>query len=143
VLKASGHVERFNDFVVKDSKNEDKFWRADKLLEEVMEKRIADAKTPEEKKEFQQVFNAADSYSKEDLIGIFEKYQIFAPESGNRLTDPVDFNLMFATPVGPTGKETGYLRPETAQGIFLNYKWCKEQNSDRMPMGIAQIGKVR
>ena len=46
-----------------------------------------------------------------------------------QLTEPVEFNLMFPTPIGPVGNITGYLRPETAQGIFLNFKYCLEQNA--------------
>ena len=45
---------------------------------------------------------------------------------------------MFPTPIGPTGQLSGYLRPETAQGIFLNFKFCLEQNAGNMPFGISQ-----
>ena len=45
---------------------------------------------------------------------------------------------MFPTPIGPTGQLSGYLRPETAQGIFLNFKFCLEQNSGNVPFGISQ-----
>lgn len=141
VLKASGHVDRFNDFIVKDSKDESKFYRADKLLEEVMEKKITGTSSEALRKEYQGVINQADSYSKGDLMAIFAKYGITAPETGNPLTEPKEFNLMFPTPIGPSGLVQGYLRPETAQGIFLNYKFCLEQNANHLPMGVAQIGK--
>jgi glycyl-tRNA synthetase len=49
---------------------------------------------------------------------------------------------MFPTPIGPAGLIQGYLRPETAQGIFLNYKFCLEQNANKLPFGVAQIGKA-
>lgn len=55
------------------------------------------------------------------------EYGVKAPETGNDLTEPYEFNLMFPTPIGPSGLLQGYLRPETAQGIFLNYKFCAEQ----------------
>merc|ERR1719446_861167 len=74
------------------------------------------------------------------MMEVFAKYDIRA-ESGNRLTEPEAFNLMFPTPIGPAGLIQGYLRPETAQGIFLNYKYCLEQNANRLPFGVAQIGK--
>jgi len=45
-----------------------------------------------------------------------------APETGNDLTDPFPFNLMFATSIGPSGTQQGFLRPETAQGIFVNFR---------------------
>ena len=46
---------------------------------------------------------------------------------------------MYPTSIGPTGDQVGYLRPETAQGIFLNYKFCYEQNGGNIPFGIAQV----
>jgi hypothetical protein len=49
-------------------------------------------------------------------------YGIKAPETGNDISDPFPFNLMFKTSIGPKGDVTGYLRPETAQGIFVNFK---------------------
>jgi len=75
-------------------------------------------------------------------MDVFKKYGIRNPDNGNELTDPEPFNLMFPTPIGPEGLIQGYLRPETAQGIFLNYKFCLEQNANRLPMGVAQVGKV-
>jgi glycyl-tRNA synthetase len=142
-LKASGHVERFNDFMVKDLEDPSKFYRADKLLEEVMESKMEDEGcSPEEKKEYEIVKNQADAYDKQELHGIFQKYQIKAPETGNDLSEPYEFNLMFPAPIGPAGLQKGYLRPETAQGIFINYKYCLDQNNKRVPFGIAQVGKV-
>ena len=143
VLAASGHVERFNDFIVKDSGDPNIFFRADKLLEDVMDQRMADKEcTPALKIELQKVKNQADAYSKDELHAVFQTYQIKSPDTGNALTEPVEFNLMFATPIGPIGNLTGYLRPETAQGIFLNFKFCLEQNAGAMPFGVAQVGKA-
>jgi len=142
VLKASGHVDRFSDFLVRDSGDEKKFFRADKLLEDVMEEKLKEKDLSAEKlKEYAVVRNQADAYTKEELIEIFQKYDVRAPDSGNKLTEPEPFNLMFPTPIGPSGLIQGYLRPETAQGIFLNYKYCLEQNANRLPFGVAQIGK--
>merc|ERR1719499_582480 len=93
------------------------------------------------KKEYTVVRNQADAYSKDELHEVFQKYGVKAPDSGNNLTDPEPFNLMFPTPIGPSGLIQGYLRPETAQGIFLNYKYCLEQNANKLPFGVAQIGK--
>lgn len=142
VLKASGHVDRFNDFMVRDTLNPDKFYRADKLLEEVMEAKLKEAGvSAAQQKEYNIVKAQADAYTKEELMGVFEKYGIKAPDSGNELSEPFEFNLMFPVPIGPFGFISGYLRPETAQGIFLNYKYCLEQNANRLPFGIAQVGK--
>merc|ERR1719201_3065554 len=92
--------------------------------------------------ELTKVKNQADAYSKDELWEVFQKYEIKSPDTKNDLTEPVEFNLMFPTPIGPTGMLTGYLRPETAQGIFLNFKFCLEQNSNQMPFGVAQVGKA-
>jgi len=143
VLKASGHVDRFNDFMVKDTGDESKFYRADKLLEEIMDEKMKAADlTEDQRKEYTIVRNQADAYSREEIGALFKKYGIKAPETGNELSDPYEFNLMFPTPIGPGGYMQGYLRPETAQGIFLNYKFCCEQNANRLPFGCAQVGKA-
>ena len=104
-------------------------------------------------------------------LQMFPAKEIKSPETGNDLSEPYEFNLMFPTPIGPGGYLQGYLRPETAQGIFLNYKclwmqadasimqhqsflggrwvafinlpsrYCLEQNSNRLPFGVAQVGR--
>merc|ERR1712048_259260 len=106
------------------------------------EKKLEEAEITEaQRAEYTTVKNQADAYSKDDLHAIFQKYQIKAPDSGNDLSEPYPFNLMFPTPIGPGGYLQGYLRPETAQGIFLNYKFCLEQNYNRLPFGVAQVGR--
>jgi glycyl-tRNA synthetase len=142
VLKASGHVDRFSDFLVRDTADEKKFFRADKLLEDVMEEKLkAKDITDAQAKEYTVVRNQADAYSKEELHEVFQKYDIRSPDSGNALTEPEPFNLMFPTSIGPSGNVQGFLRPETAQGIFLNYKYCLEQNANKLPFGVVQVGK--
>lgn len=66
------------------------------------------------------------------------------PECGGELTDTRKFNLMFKTHIGPTDDNTSliYLRPETAQGIYVNYKNIIQSNRMKVPFGIAQIGKA-
>merc|ERR1719235_84358 len=100
------------------------------------------AEDPKNKREYTAVRNQADAFSKAELYAVFQKYGIKSPETGNDLSEPYEFNLMFPTPIGPGGYLQGYLRPETAQGIFLNYKFCCEQNSNRLPFGVAQVGKA-
>lgn len=142
VLDASGHVERFSDFMCKDSKDESKFYRADKLLEDHIEAMIEKKDwSMGNEKELQKVFNQADAYDAAELGQKLKEFGIKAPDTGNDLTDPYPFNLMFPTNIGPSGKEQGFLRPETAQGIFVNFKYCFEQ-SGGVPIGIAQIGKA-
>jgi len=66
------------------------------------------------------------------------------PECGGELTDTRKFNLMFKTNIGPVDDGSGliYLRPETAQGIYVNYKNVSQSNRMKIPFGIAQIGKA-
>jgi glycyl-tRNA synthetase len=70
-----------------------------------------------------------------------KKHQIVNPETGNELTQPVEFNLMFESNIGPTGQIKGYLRPETAQGHFVNFARLLEFNNGRVPFASAQIGR--
>lgn len=140
VLKASGHVDRFADYMVKDVKTGD-CYRADHLLEGHLEKLLVDKKLEEEKrKEYEGVIGQIDNYGMKELGDLLTKYDAKAPMTGNDLTEPVEFNLMFATSIGPSGLIPGYLRPETAQGIFVNFKRLLEANNGRLPFAAAQIG---
>lgn len=82
-----------------------------------------------------------DNYQGKDLDALIKKLDIRAPESNNTLTEPALFNLMFDTKIGPTGQFKGYLRPETAQAHFINFKRLLESNNDQMPFASASIGK--
>ena len=66
------------------------------------------------------------------------------PECGGELTEPKNFNLMFKTHVGPVENEgsTVYLRPETAQGIYVNFRNVLQSSRQKIPFGIAQVGKA-
>ncbi len=75
-----------------------------------------------------------------DLDKVIEELKIKAPETNNELSQALPFNLMFETLIGPTGTQKGYLRPETAQGIFINFRRLIEFNNGRMPFAAAQIG---
>jgi glycyl-tRNA synthetase len=66
-----------------------------------------------------------------------KRLDIRSLESGNEVSEPVLFNLMFATQIGPTGQFEAFLRPETAQGHFLNFKKLLEFNTDQMPFASA------
>lgn len=56
------------------------------------------------------------------LGNMLTAYGVKAPETGNELSQPFPFNLMFKTSIGPRSDQVGYLRPETAQGIFVNFR---------------------
>jgi glycyl-tRNA synthetase len=74
------------------------------------------------------------------MTQIFQKLQIKSPDTGNELSAPEPFNLMFKTEIGPSTNLVGYLRPETAQGMFVNFHKLLEFNGGRLPFAAAQIG---
>ncbi len=120
VFVASGHLEKFSDLLVRCTGCLLSF-RADHLLEDVIEN--------------------ADALSREDLASELKERDIRCPECSSELGDPEDFNLMFSTFIGPGKEKRAYLRPETAQSIFMDFNHLYRFNRDRMPFGVAQIGK--
>ena len=106
---------------------------------------------PQVQKYQQQIDELQDRFSKamenndlKDLKQIIEDYEIADPVSGTKnWTDVRQFNLMFSTDVGSTSEEasTLYLRPETAQGIYVNFLNVQKTSRKNLPFGIAQIGK--
>eukprot|EP01134_Creolimax_fragrantissima_P003720 CFRG3720T1 len=160
VLKASGHVDRFTDLMCQDTVTGENF-RADHLLEAELERLLEGKDTPSELRERARVtLPLVDGLSgdKENLWRVMCEFNVRSPSvkeltkaekkanpnhvpEGNPLSEPVDFNLMFCTSIGPTGNVKGFLRPETAQGIFTNFKRLYEFNNKRLPMAVAQIGK--
>ncbi|TIB68089.1 hypothetical protein E3P77_01274 [Wallemia ichthyophaga] len=169
VLKTSGHVDKFTDWMCRDTKTGDIF-RADHLVEAVLEARlkgdkeargeqqIEQPKEDEKKKkkkvkssavklddavvqQYETILAQIDNFDGEGLADLIEKHSIKSPESQNDLTKPVEFNLMFESSIGPTGQVKGYLRPETAQGHFVNFGRLLEFNNGRVPFASAQIGK--
>ncbi|OWF40012.1 Glycine--tRNA ligase [Mizuhopecten yessoensis] len=142
VLKASGHVERFQDHMVKDLKNGACF-RADHLVEGFFEKVLSDKKVAAAKKdEIRQILPRIEGMTKEELGELIRKYEMKSPVTGNDVSDPMEFNLMFGTSIGPTGQIKGFLRPETAQGIFVNFKRLLQFNQGKLPFAAAQIGNA-
>ncbi|KAH8817216.1 glycyl-tRNA synthetase [Xylogone sp. PMI_703] len=169
VLQTSGHVDRFADWMTKDPGNGE-ILRADHLVENVLESRLKGDKEargqkveqkedqkPKKKKaaavqavklddavvqEYEEVLAKIDNYGGPELGELMEKYDIRNPSTGNKTTPPVEFNLMFQIPnIGPSSALRGYLRPETAQGQFLNFAKLLEYNNGRMPFASASIGK--
>lgn len=116
VLETSGHAERFADLMVKDLKTGECF-RADHLLEGFIEKQCSDKSVSQDMKdELKKLEPLIEGMSKEELGETMKKYEVKAPVSGNDITDPMEFNLMFKSEIGPTGQLPSFLRPETAQG---------------------------
>jgi glycyl-tRNA synthetase len=122
VWKASGHVAGFSDPLVEDTKTK-KRYRADHLLEDAG----VDPK----------------GMKIAEMDAAIKEKGIKSPD-GNPLGDVRQFNMMFKTHVGATEDESAisYLRPETAQGIFVNFKNVLDSFHPKLPFGIAQIGKA-
>jgi len=141
VLRTSGHVEKFTDFMCKDTKTGD-CHRADKILEDKIDDMVEKGEfaTEKDKADGLAARSSADAFSRDELEVVLKKYSVVSPTTGNELGPPFPFNLMFVTSIGPTGKSVGYLRPETAQGIFVNFRRLLEYNGGRMPFAAAQVG---
>lgn len=121
VWETSGHVGGFNDPLVIDQKT-NKRYRADHLLEDA-------GVDPA-------------GMSLEQMGAAIREKGLKSPE-GNPLSEPQQFNMMFKTFVGSIegGETPVYLRPETAQGMFVNFKNVQDSFHPKLPFGIAQIGK--
>ncbi|XP_062225506.1 glycine--tRNA ligase, mitochondrial 1-like [Phragmites australis] len=143
VLKASGHVEKFTDLMVKDEKTGN-CYRADHLLKDFCKEKLERDSTlpPEKAEEFNRILAILDDLSAEQLGAKIKEYGIVAPDTKNPLSDPYPFNLMFQTCIGPSGLSPGYMRPETAQGIFVNFRDLYRYNGERLPFAAAQIGQA-
>ncbi len=142
--KASGHVDSFNDPMI-DNKDSKKRYRADVLVEEhaaVFERAGDIEKANGLTGALARLLEAEDLEGVRDLI---TNEGIKCPISGtSNWTDVRQFNLMFSTQVGSVAEDstTIYLRPETAQGIFVNFLNVQKTARMKVPFGIAQIGKA-
>ncbi|MGG3893643.1 glycine--tRNA ligase [Geobacillus stearothermophilus] len=127
--EASGHLGNFNDPMV-DCKQCKARHRADKMIEKALEE-----------KGIEMIVDGLPLAKMDELI---KEYDIACPECGSRdFTNVRQFNLMFKTYQGVTESSANeiYLRPETAQGIFVNFKNVQRTMRKKLPFGIAQIGK--
>ncbi|HTO15923.1 MAG TPA: glycine--tRNA ligase [Edaphocola sp.] len=140
VWKASGHIDNFSDPMI-DNKDSKKRYRVDHLIEGHAE--ILEEEKGKELLAKMDALLAKDDY--EGLKILIEDYKISCPISKTvNWTDVRQFNLMFSTEVGSVSDETNkiYLRPETAQGIFVNFLNVQKTARMKIPFGIAQIGKA-
>lgn len=139
VLKASGHVDKFSDLMVKDAETAE-CHRADHLLRDHLNALIDSGSRPHENDEMLALRERLDELTQADMDEMLAKYGARAPETGNALTPAYPFNLMFRTSIGPSGLMPGFLRPETAQGIFVNFKRLLEYTGGKLPFACAQVG---
>ena len=144
IWKASGHVDGFNDPMI-DNKDSKKRYRADQLLEDKIARYEKDGKTDKAAKLQTDMDDALKAEDLSRLKSLIEEHEIACPVSGTKnWTEVRQFNLMFSTQFGAMaeGSEEVYLRPETAQGIFVNFLNVQKSGRMKIPFGIAQIGKA-
>lgn len=115
VFKASGHLEKFQDILV-ECKSCGESFRADHLL-------------------------ADDNMDIDGIRRAIKERDIRCLECGGELSEPKGFNLMFKTQIGARSDKVGYLRPETAQGMFLNFALLYRYFREKLPFGVVQIGR--
>ncbi|MBR3300605.1 MAG: glycine--tRNA ligase [Clostridia bacterium] len=128
---ASGHLAGFSDPLMDCRECHERF-RADKIIEDWCAENGFELEKP------------IDAYSQEEMKNFVEEHGINCPSCGkHNFTDIRQFNLMFKTFQGVTedAKNTVYLRPETAQGIFVNFANVQRTSRKKLPFGIGQIGK--
>lgn len=166
----SGHVDRFTDLMVKDTVTNDCLRADKYLEEKIDERLNAkEGISAEEAERLSLLRRQADALSVEEMKKALQDLDVRSP-AGNPLSDPFPFNLMFGLKIGPKDESSatsedvhgssnnkkltqnksasharsaegkGYLRPETAQGIFVNFRRLLEFNGGRMPFAAAQLG---
>lgn len=120
VFKASGHLDKFADKITYCTRCGSPF-RADHLVKEFYEN--------------------PDAMTERELDQAFVDKGVVCPECGGKLGPVEDFNLMFRTTIGPSSSRVGFLRPETAQGIFVNFLNLYRYNREKLPLGVMQTGR--
>jgi glycyl-tRNA synthetase len=125
VFEASGHLDGFDDMLVECGECGESH-RADHLIEDATE------------------VEEAESLPIPEVEELIATYEIACPSCGAPLAgrSVEEFNLMFETAIGPGSGQPGYLRPETAQGIFVEFPRLKEYARNKLPFGITQIGRA-
>ncbi|WP_028522629.1 glycine--tRNA ligase [Runella limosa] len=142
--KASGHVDGFNDPMI-DNKDSKKRYRADQLLEGKAEQYAADGQAEKAQELLNEMGRLLGDNNLEAVRELIIAEGIKCPISGtSNWTEVRQFNLMFSTQVGSVAEDSNliYLRPETAQGIFVNFLNVQKSGRMKIPFGIAQIGKA-
>ncbi|WP_459193490.1 glycine--tRNA ligase [Halosimplex sp. J119] len=125
VFEASGHLDGFDDMLVECPECGESH-RADHVVEDNTD------------------YEEAEGLGPERVGEIIAEYELVCPTCGTGLAGQAieDFNLMFETNIGPGSSSPGYLRPETAQGIFVEFPQLKEYARNQLPFGVTQIGRA-
>jgi glycyl-tRNA synthetase len=121
-LKASGHVEHFTDILVTCTKCGENY-RADHLLEEAIRK-------------------SYEGVPPQEIDKLLVEHKIGCPKCKAAFGPSKPFHMMFPLMIGPMGKDPAYLRPETAQGVYINFKREFEALRRHLPLGLAIVGRA-
>ena len=122
IFRASGHEEHFTDPVLECSKCS-RIYRADHLIKELLGLNI-------------------EGWSLTEINSLVKEKNLKCPECSGEFKPAFNTLLLFSTQIGPYKGEQAYLRPENAQGMFINFPYLLKITGDKLPLGIAQIGKV-
>lgn len=142
--KASGHVDNFSDPMI-DNKDSKKRYRVDHLIEQYADKLTEAGKEDQAKEILHQMEALLAAENFQGLLDLIQNNKIACSVSGTcNWTEIRQFNLMFDTKMGSVSDDadTIYLRPETAQGIFVNFLNVQKTARMKIPFGIAQVGKA-
>jgi len=120
VFEASGHIKHFTDIVLTCSSCKNKY-RVDQIIE----------------------VENIESWSLDEIEKYIKENNIRCIECKGEFEKPSYFNLLMKTNIGPFSTDIGYLRPEAAQGIFINFKRMYEIARKKLPFGVVQLGKVQ
>ncbi|MFZ9588169.1 MAG: glycine--tRNA ligase [Chitinophagaceae bacterium] len=142
--KASGHVDNFSDPMI-DNKDSKKRYRVDHLIEATADALNAEGKLAEAEALLKEMDTLLGNNDFAGLKQLIEQHKMKCSVSGTcNWTDVRQFNLMFSTQLGSVAEDASeiYLRPETAQGIFVNFLNVQKTARMKIPFGIAQVGKA-
>ncbi|KAJ6787990.1 hypothetical protein PWT90_01102 [Aphanocladium album] len=154
ILRTSGHVEKFADWMCKDPIKEE-FLRADHLVETVLEARLAKYKVSSDGDDvervklseattrlYEEILAKIDNYDGPELGNLIKEHDIRNPNGNGKVEEPTAFNLMFKSTIGPSAAAPVFLRPETAQGQFLNFRKLLDYSQGSLPFVSACVGKA-
>jgi glycyl-tRNA synthetase len=144
IWKASGHVDNFSDPMI-DNKDSNKRYRVDHLIETKADELEKAGHQQQSEILLQQMDELLSKNDFDGLKSLIQSYNIVCAVSGTgNWTEVRQFNLMFSTEIGSVSDEADkiYLRPETAQGIFVNFLNVQKSGRMKIPFGIAQVGKA-
>lgn len=122
VFKASGHEEHFTDPVLECSRC-GRIYRADHLIKDLLGINV-------------------EGWSVKEMNDLIREKQLKCPECGGEFKEAFNALLLFATEIGPYKGEKAYMRPELAQGMFINFPTVLRLSREKLPLGIAQVGRV-